>query len=77
MIASTLPAEVGARTLWGLWWSCDNADEISRMLEPLDAWDETLPHQRDDRAIRAKMRQLAHDVVRAADARTATPGRPG
>jgi hypothetical protein len=76
MIAGTLPAEVGARMLWwDLWWSCDNADEIGRMLEPLEAWDETLPQQRDDQAIRAEMRQLAHDVVRAADARI--PEYPG
>jgi hypothetical protein len=74
MIAGDLPPEEGARSLWGLWWSCDNADEIGLMLEPLEAWDETLPARRNDEAIRAEMRKLARGVVRAADARLAVGG---
>src|SRR5882757_8413839 len=72
--AGDLPPEDGARALWGLWWSCDNADEIGLMLAPLEAWDETLPAHRDDDAIRAEMRELAQGVVRAANARLAAGG---
>lgn len=71
MIAGALPPEDGARSLWGLWWSCDNAEEIGLMLQPLEAWDETLPAHRNDEAIRAEMRELAQGVVRAANARLA------
>lgn len=71
MVAGTLPVEDGARTLWGLWYSCDTAEEIRLMLEPLDDWDDTPPAHRDDGAIRATMRYLARGIVRAAEARLA------
>ncbi|MDQ2587915.1 hypothetical protein CKY47_28785 [Saccharothrix yanglingensis] len=74
MIAGGLLPEDGARSLWGLWWSCDNAEEIGLMLQPLEAWDETLPEHRDDDALRAEMRELAEGVVRAADAHLAAGG---
>lgn len=74
MIAGGLLPEDGARSLWGLWWSCDTAKEIGLMTQPLDAWDATPPAQRDDEAIRAEMRELAQDVVRAANARLAAGG---
>ncbi|MGM1061436.1 hypothetical protein [Saccharothrix sp. Mg75] len=74
MIAGGLLPEDGARSLWGLWWSCDNAREIGLMLQPLEAWDETLPQHRDEEAIRAEMRKLAEGIVRAANARLAAGG---
>jgi hypothetical protein len=74
MIAGDLPPEDGARSLWDLWWTCDNAEEIGLMLQPLEAWDETLPAQRNDEAIRAEMTELARGVIRAADARLAADG---
>ncbi|MDU0293554.1 hypothetical protein [Saccharothrix longispora] len=74
MIAGGLLPEDGARSLWGLWWSCDNAEEIGLMLQPLEAWDETLPEHRDDDAIRAEMRELAEGVVHAANAHLAADG---
>jgi hypothetical protein len=74
MIAGSLVPEHGARSLWGLRSSCDNAEEIGLMLQPLEAWDETLPTFRDDEAIRAEMRELAEGVVRAANARLAASG---
>jgi hypothetical protein len=74
MIAGTLLPEAGARSLWGLWWSCDNAPEIGLMLQPLEAWDETLAGNRDDEAIRAEMRELAQGVLLAANARLAGGG---
>jgi hypothetical protein len=57
-----------------LWWSCDIAEEIGLMLQPLEAWHETLPARRNDEAVRAEMRELAQGVVRAADARFAARG---
>jgi hypothetical protein len=77
MIARDLLPEDGARELWGLWWSCDNAEEIGLMLQPLEAWDDTLPAHRDDEAIRAEMRDLALGVVRAANGRLAADGMTG
>lgn len=74
MIAGGLPPEDGARSLWGLWWSCDTVTEIGLMIQPLDAWDATPPAHRDDEAIRAEMRQLALEVVRVANARLAAGG---
>lgn len=74
MIAGGLPPEDGARSLWGLWFSCDTAREIGLMIQPLDAWDSTPPAQRDDETIRAEMRDLAREVVRAATARLAAGG---
>lgn len=74
MIAGTLLPEDGARSLWGLWWSCDNAREIGLMLQPLDAWNDTLPADRDDDAIRAEMRELAQGVLLAANARLVAGG---
>jgi hypothetical protein len=72
MIAGTLSPEDGARSLWDLWLSFDDAaDEIGFLLEPLEAWDQTPPALRDDEAIRAWMRELAHEVVLVADARLA------
>ncbi|MBY8852793.1 hypothetical protein K7G98_33025 [Saccharothrix sp. MB29] len=44
------------------------------MLQPLEAWDETLPEHRDDDAIRAEMRELAEGVVHAANAHLAADG---
>lgn len=71
MIAGDLPPEDGARTLWGLWWACGSPQEIGLMLEPLEAWDETLPADRDDEAIRAQLRALAPGVLELAEARLA------
>jgi hypothetical protein len=34
MIAGNLPPEDGARSLWGLWWSCDTVKEIGLMVQP-------------------------------------------
>jgi hypothetical protein len=76
MITGDLPPEDGAATLWGLWWACDTALEIGRMLEPLEAWQDTLPKDRDDEAIRAEMRRLAPAVIRAADVRLAVDETP-
>jgi hypothetical protein len=66
--------EDGAHSLWDLSWSCGNAREINLMLLPLEAWDETLPADRDDEAIRAEMRKLAASIVRAAEDRLAADG---
>lgn len=74
MIAGELLPEHGARSLWGLWWRCDNAAEIGSMIEPLEIWDATLPADRDDDAIRAELRELARGVVLAATARLAAGG---
>ncbi|PXX56535.1 hypothetical protein DFR70_11987 [Nocardia tenerifensis] len=74
MIAGELRPEDGAHSLWGLWSSCDGAAAISVLLEPLEAWDETPPADRDDEAIRAWMRELAHGVVDAAHQRLAATG---
>lgn len=74
MIAGSLLPEDGARSLWRLWWSCDTAQEIGLMLQPLEAWDETLPAHRDDETIRAEMRDLAEGIVHAANSRLATGG---
>jgi len=76
MIAGGLLPEDGAASLWGLWWACENAEELARMLEPLEAWEETSPSDRDDEAIRAEMRRLAPAVIRAADAHLAADGIP-
>ena len=76
MITGDLLPEAGAATLWGLWWDCDTAPEIGGMVEPLDAWQQTLPAVRDDDALRAEMRQLAPAVIRAADARLAVDDVP-
>jgi hypothetical protein len=69
MIAGGLTPEDGASVLWGLWRSCDTAEEIGAILHPLDDWCETLPAVRDDDAIRAEMREIARRIVRAAEAR--------
>jgi hypothetical protein len=74
MIAGNLLHEDGARWLWDLWSSCDNAREIGLMIQPLDAWNETLPTDRNDNAIRAEMLKLAHGVLLAANARLAADG---
>jgi hypothetical protein len=74
MIAGHLLPEDGARSLWGLWWSCDNAPEIGLMLQPLDAWNDTLPADRDDAAIRAEMRELAQGIFMAANAKLVAGG---
>lgn len=37
MIAGNLRPEDGARSLWDLWWSCDKAEEIGLMFQPLEA----------------------------------------
>ena len=74
MIAGHLLPEDGARSLWGLWWSCDNAQEIGLMLQPLDAWNDTLPADRDDDAIRAEMRELAQGIFVAATAKLVAAG---
>ncbi|WP_405164496.1 hypothetical protein OG203_05090 [Nocardia sp. NBC_01499] len=73
MIVGELRPENGARSLWGLWWSCDTAEEIGQMRKPLEAWDEVLPADRDDEAIRAQMRELAHGVLDAANTRLTKP----
>lgn len=69
MIAGGLPPEDGARMLWGLWWDCGNAEELGLMYGPLEVWDDTLPSDRNEEAIRAEMRRLAPAVIRAADLR--------
>lgn len=74
MIAGHLLPEDGARSLWGLWWSCDNAPEIGLMIQPLDAWNDTLPADRDDAAIRTEMRELAHGILMAANAKLVAGG---
>lgn len=71
MIAGGLLPEDGASALWSLWWDCDNVEEIGLMLEPLEHWQEALPKDREDETIRARMRLLALDVIRVADARLA------
>lgn len=74
VIAGGLQPEDGARSLWGLWWSCDNAPEIGLMLRPLEAWDDTPPADRDVDSIRAEIRELACAVVDAANTRLAASG---
>jgi hypothetical protein len=74
MIAGNLLPEDGTRSLWGLWWSCDTVKEIGLMLQPLEAWEETLPADHDDDAIRAEMRALAQGVFLAANARLVAGG---
>jgi hypothetical protein len=44
------------------------------MVQPLEAWDETLAADRDDDAIRAEMRELAQGVLLAANARLLAGG---
>lgn len=74
MISGGLLPEDGARRLWGLWWSCDNAKEIGLILGPLDMWEKTVPARRDVEATRAEIRAVAEGVVRAANAHLAGKG---
>ncbi|MGI5130930.1 hypothetical protein ACQEVB_29280 [Pseudonocardia sp. CA-107938] len=71
MLTGDLLPEDGAAMLWDLWEDCENSPVIARMLEPLEAWQETLPEDRDDEAIRDEMRRLAPAVVHTGDARLA------
>lgn len=71
VIGGSLLPEDGTRTLWGLWWSCGSPAEILLMVEPLDVWDQSVPSRRDAEGLRAQMRALARQVVRAAEVRLA------
>lgn len=63
MISGTMPAEYGASWLWSLWTDCD-LPEAAKLLDPLERWQYA---EDDQEAIRAEMRGLAADVVRAVD----------
>ncbi len=63
--ANSIPAAVGARMLWSLWWDCGNPEEIGAFVQLLDAWDERLPNERAD--LESEIRQLAPAVILAAD----------
>lgn len=65
LLADSIPAAVGARILWGLWWDCGNPEEIGAFVQLLDAWEERLPDERAD--LESEMRQLAPAVILAAD----------
>ncbi|CCH30758.1 hypothetical protein ABZ816_00655 [Actinosynnema sp. NPDC047251] len=69
--AGTLPPEVGVGYLYWMWPDCDHHDVIRALLPPLDEWHDALPSQRDEEALRARMRELARDVVLVADQRLA------
>lgn len=73
MIDGAVPAEDGARTIWGLWSACDDAEEIFALVLPLEVRDYER-HGRDDERLDATLRELAGGVLRVATERLAAGG---
>jgi hypothetical protein len=65
MVANSIPQNVGAGILWGLWWDIGQPPEIAALVQLLDAREETLEPERA--AIDEEIRSLAPAVLRAAD----------
>lgn len=65
MIADSIPQNVGAAILWGLWWEVGQPPEIAEFVQLLDEWEVALPPAKA--SIEDEMRANATAVIAASD----------